>query len=541
MKAGYIQVDNCIIEDSLVLIQNPGSGHFRFCTFRHANVIMQHVNVSVLENCEFSQCDLAAISVEGFPKDEVNWAHGHMTYITTVVKETICKDSGDDIRSRSSLSARTKSSVSPKMKHANVAFLRTGSPGAVVNDDGLSVSSSTVNSNVRRWINNLVETGSQVSLTTDFLAGQPHSHPQSAVDLSESLSNHDMVKSAEKCNWASCSQIMKNKKMNQQLYAGEKCLSPRSNCVNCRTERIDQSLELCSKTGQDTAGIFNNTAAKNDPPDLTSLEQDRLCCNSSGNETLGNVRDSCSDLIAVDSSHFCQTKSDLTAAKVSGPNHAHAQGSSSQSHSSSESKRTHSFGSRLHRTARLASSASDSATQDKSLVPQGLSDGEDGLSLASSPGLDGALTVNGDPDQPCTSSSWPGGNAPQGRGQGRACDQSQSQAQSKPIKETVTVDIHRPTDHLVGNGALNVADKDCLNASMIQARRGVQGEPVAGSGNFVNESPEGQLGNARLNSGPVDRSAGAAIENLDDPADAEFLLDDLSSGGSSGDRERGAV
>ena len=62
----------------MVYVQNPGSVNMNFCTFRHATVILQHVNASIIENCEFSQTDSAAITVEGYPKEEKNWTYASM-------------------------------------------------------------------------------------------------------------------------------------------------------------------------------------------------------------------------------------------------------------------------------------------------------------------------------------------------------------------------------------------------------------------------------------------------------------------------------
>jgi hypothetical protein len=61
------------MEDGMVYVQNPGSVAISFCTFRHATVILQHVNASIIQNCEFSQTDSAAITVEGYPKEDKNW------------------------------------------------------------------------------------------------------------------------------------------------------------------------------------------------------------------------------------------------------------------------------------------------------------------------------------------------------------------------------------------------------------------------------------------------------------------------------------
>ena len=78
VRSGYLQVDNCIMEDGMVYVQNPGSISAHFCTFRHATLILQHVNASIIQNCEFSQTDSAAITVEGYPKDEKNWTYQSM-------------------------------------------------------------------------------------------------------------------------------------------------------------------------------------------------------------------------------------------------------------------------------------------------------------------------------------------------------------------------------------------------------------------------------------------------------------------------------
>lgn len=62
----------------MVYVQNPGSCHVKFCTFRHATVILQHLNSSIIENCEFSKTDSAAITVEGFPREDRNWTYNYM-------------------------------------------------------------------------------------------------------------------------------------------------------------------------------------------------------------------------------------------------------------------------------------------------------------------------------------------------------------------------------------------------------------------------------------------------------------------------------
>ena len=58
-------MDNCIVEDGMMCVVNPAACHIQFCSFRHATVILQHVNASIVTNCEFSQSDNANIVVEG--------------------------------------------------------------------------------------------------------------------------------------------------------------------------------------------------------------------------------------------------------------------------------------------------------------------------------------------------------------------------------------------------------------------------------------------------------------------------------------------
>ncbi|KAL5013734.1 hypothetical protein ScPMuIL_008004 [Solemya velum] len=89
VRSGYLQVDNCILEDGMTYVQNPGTCHFKFCTFRHATIVLQHVNSSIVENCEFYQADSAAITVEGNPKSEKNWTYPYMEHQVS----SICRKS----------------------------------------------------------------------------------------------------------------------------------------------------------------------------------------------------------------------------------------------------------------------------------------------------------------------------------------------------------------------------------------------------------------------------------------------------------------
>ncbi|GFO35674.1 F-box only protein 10 [Plakobranchus ocellatus] len=85
ISSGYLQIDSCILEDGMVCAQNPATVHIKFCTFRHATVILQHMNTSVIENCEFSQSDSANVIVEGYPKEERNWTFGFLRERTNAV------------------------------------------------------------------------------------------------------------------------------------------------------------------------------------------------------------------------------------------------------------------------------------------------------------------------------------------------------------------------------------------------------------------------------------------------------------------------
>ena len=94
----------------MIYIQHPGTCHISFCTFRHATVILQHVNASVIENCEFSQSDIASIIVEGYSKEEKNWTFPHMCKKMNSVLEQIC--SPDDQRRYSHATMKTVESQS---------------------------------------------------------------------------------------------------------------------------------------------------------------------------------------------------------------------------------------------------------------------------------------------------------------------------------------------------------------------------------------------------------------------------------------------
>lgn len=122
VRAGYLQVDNCIMEDGMVYVQNPGSMNISFCTFRHATVILQHVNASIIQNCEFSQTDVAAITVAGYPKEDRNWTFKAMTdrimSACTLKRKSERQKSGQSLLQKSAFStAFTLSTATTNQKY----------------------------------------------------------------------------------------------------------------------------------------------------------------------------------------------------------------------------------------------------------------------------------------------------------------------------------------------------------------------------------------------------------------------------------------
>ncbi|BFZ21207.1 hypothetical protein BsWGS_24246 [Bradybaena similaris] len=78
VNSGYLQIDNCILEDGILCCRNPCNVYIKFCTFRHASVILQHMNMGIIENCELSQSGGANVFIEGHPKDEKSWAYSFL-------------------------------------------------------------------------------------------------------------------------------------------------------------------------------------------------------------------------------------------------------------------------------------------------------------------------------------------------------------------------------------------------------------------------------------------------------------------------------
>ncbi|ESO91105.1 hypothetical protein LOTGIDRAFT_122523 [Lottia gigantea] len=97
IRSGFIQIDNCILEDGMLYIQNPGSCHVRFSSFRHASIILQHVNASIIENCEFCQSDTADIIVEGHVKEEKNWTFSYLQRLTERFVDAIIETNSESI------------------------------------------------------------------------------------------------------------------------------------------------------------------------------------------------------------------------------------------------------------------------------------------------------------------------------------------------------------------------------------------------------------------------------------------------------------
>ena len=97
---GHLQVDNCILEDGEVIVQNPGTCHFCYCSFRRLQMTLISLPISVIENCEYVSCDTTAINVEGFPGEHSNWAHGHMREMTDPALFKSTSSYGNDQSSR---------------------------------------------------------------------------------------------------------------------------------------------------------------------------------------------------------------------------------------------------------------------------------------------------------------------------------------------------------------------------------------------------------------------------------------------------------
>ncbi|KAH9513672.1 hypothetical protein Btru_041778 [Bulinus truncatus] len=85
INSGFLQIDNCIIENGMICAQNPSTLHIKFCTFRHATVVLQNMNASIIENCEFSQSKSANIIIEGYPKENKNWTYSFLKDRTNAI------------------------------------------------------------------------------------------------------------------------------------------------------------------------------------------------------------------------------------------------------------------------------------------------------------------------------------------------------------------------------------------------------------------------------------------------------------------------
>ena len=65
-----MQIDNCNFEESQIVVDHPGTCHFRYCSLYRVQMVLNHVNSSLIENCDFKQC---TVHVQGFPKESRNW------------------------------------------------------------------------------------------------------------------------------------------------------------------------------------------------------------------------------------------------------------------------------------------------------------------------------------------------------------------------------------------------------------------------------------------------------------------------------------
>lgn len=114
INSGHLQVDNCIVEDGIICAKSPSTVHIRFCTFRHASVILQHMNASIIENCEFSQSSNANVFIEGHSKGEKNWAYSFLKERTKTALHQKFSQNEKKIKSTSSLTPTVHSSFTAK-------------------------------------------------------------------------------------------------------------------------------------------------------------------------------------------------------------------------------------------------------------------------------------------------------------------------------------------------------------------------------------------------------------------------------------------
>ncbi|XP_074712387.1 F-box only protein 10 [Strix uralensis] len=76
--AGYVQFDNCTFESGQLQIHAPGTCQVKFCTFSQSSIHLRSVALCILENCEFTSSENAAVTVEGCPSLDHNWACKHL-------------------------------------------------------------------------------------------------------------------------------------------------------------------------------------------------------------------------------------------------------------------------------------------------------------------------------------------------------------------------------------------------------------------------------------------------------------------------------
>ena len=79
MVSGHLQVDNCSLEEAHVMVQHPATCHLRYCHLRRINMILYHVNASLIERCHFHH---SVVSVQDFPKETRAWSVEHLVALT---------------------------------------------------------------------------------------------------------------------------------------------------------------------------------------------------------------------------------------------------------------------------------------------------------------------------------------------------------------------------------------------------------------------------------------------------------------------------
>ncbi|XP_055954998.1 F-box only protein 10 [Patella vulgata] len=175
VRSGFMQIDNCILEDGMIYAQNPGTCHVRFSSFRHAAVILQHMNATVIEHCEFSQSDTADIIVEGHVKDDKNWTYSYLcqhtrNLILPHAQSDVLEEKSSDLETSTNENTQRTNLTNENEEEESHVITVVEVPDTVKRNS-VSVVTERMSS-VSEWVNNAPSNpvGSTASLTTASVA-----------------------------------------------------------------------------------------------------------------------------------------------------------------------------------------------------------------------------------------------------------------------------------------------------------------------------------------------------------------------------------